>query len=92
MWGAASLITDGLCSDDGFWYFQPWLIGQGQHWYQLAAHNPDNLADIPAVRALAADGPAGGPTRSGRNGKSLTTSPAAPTATSPGRKTASMTR
>jgi hypothetical protein len=53
MWGAASLITDGLCSDDGFWYFQPWLIGQGQHWYQLAAHNPDNLADIPAVRALA---------------------------------------
>jgi hypothetical protein len=53
MWGAASLITDGVCSDDGFWYFQPWLIGQGQHWYQLAAHNPDNFADVPAVRALA---------------------------------------
>lgn len=32
-------------------YLQPWLIGQGQHWYQRAAHNPDNLAD--AVRALA---------------------------------------
>jgi hypothetical protein len=53
MWGAASQIMDGLCSDDGFWYFQPWLIGQGQHWYQLAARNPDNLADIPAVRTLA---------------------------------------
>jgi len=45
MWGAANLIMDGLCSDDAFWYFQPWLIGQGQHWYQLAARNPDNLAD-----------------------------------------------
>jgi hypothetical protein len=53
MWGAASLIMDGLCSGDGFWYFQPWLIGQGQHWYQFAAQNPDNLADIPTVRTLA---------------------------------------
>ena len=53
MWGADSLIMDGICSDDGFWYFQPWPIGQGQHWYRLAARNPDNLADIPAVRALA---------------------------------------
>lgn len=53
MWGADSLIMDGLCSADGFWYFQTWLIGQGQHWYQLAAHNPDNLAEVPAVRRLA---------------------------------------
>ena len=53
MWGADSLIMDGICSDDGFWYFQLWLIGQGQHWYRLAARNPDNLADIPAIRALA---------------------------------------
>jgi hypothetical protein len=53
MWGADSLIMDGLCSADGFWYFQAWLIGQGQHWYQLAAHNPDNLAEVPAVRRLA---------------------------------------
>lgn len=53
MWGAAYLIMDGLCSGDSFWYFQPWLIGQGQHWYQLAARNPDNLAEVPAVRALA---------------------------------------
>jgi Protein of unknown function (DUF4240) len=53
MWGAANLIMDGLCSGDGFWYFQPWLIGQGRHWHELAARNPDNLADIPAVRGLA---------------------------------------
>jgi hypothetical protein len=53
MWGAANQIMDGLCSGDAFWYFQPWLIGQGQHWYQHAVAYPDNLADIPAVRALA---------------------------------------
>jgi hypothetical protein len=53
MWGAARLIMWGACSDDGFWYFQPWLIGQGRHWYSHAVANPDNLADVPAVRALA---------------------------------------
>ncbi|WP_203924730.1 DUF4240 domain-containing protein [Rugosimonospora africana] len=53
MWGAANQIMDGLCSGDAFWYFQPWLIGQGRHRYQHAAGNPDNLADVPAVRALA---------------------------------------
>jgi uncharacterized protein DUF4240 len=53
MWGAAYLIMDGLCSGDEFWYFQPWLIGLGRHWHEFAARNPDNLADIPAVRALA---------------------------------------
>ncbi|WP_433178759.1 DUF4240 domain-containing protein [Actinoallomurus sp. CA-150999] len=53
MWGAAYQIMDGLCSGDGFWYFQPWLIGQGRHWWQHAAKDPNNLADIPAVCALA---------------------------------------
>jgi hypothetical protein len=53
MWGAAYRIKDGLCSADSFWYFQPWLIGQGRHWYQHAAANPDNLADVPAIQALA---------------------------------------
>jgi hypothetical protein len=52
MWGAAYQIMDGLCSDDGFWYFQPWLIGQGRKWYEHAARDPDNLADVPGVRAL----------------------------------------
>jgi hypothetical protein len=53
MWGAANLIMDGLCSAGGFWYFQPWLIGQGRQRYDLAAWDPDNLADVPAVRVLA---------------------------------------
>jgi hypothetical protein len=53
MWGAAHQIMDGLCSCDGFWYFQPWLIGQGRQSWQRAAEDPDNLIDIPAVRALA---------------------------------------
>lgn len=53
MWGAANQIMDGLCSGDAFWYFQPWLIGQGRHWHQHAAASPDNLADVPAIRALA---------------------------------------
>jgi len=53
MWGAAYQVMDGLCSGDAFWYFQPWLIGQGREWYEHAARDPDNLADVPAVRALA---------------------------------------
>ena len=53
MLGAANQIMDGLCSGDSFWYFQPWLIGQGRHWWRHAAQHPDNLADLPAVQALA---------------------------------------
>ncbi|GGM68539.1 hypothetical protein GCM10007977_082890 [Dactylosporangium sucinum] len=53
MLGAANLIMDGLCSGDSFWYFQPWLIGQGRRWCQHAAQDPDNLVDVPAVQALA---------------------------------------
>jgi hypothetical protein len=53
MWGAAYQIMDRLCSGDGFWYFQPWLIGQGREWYEHAVRDPDNLADLPGVRALA---------------------------------------
>ena len=57
MWGAANQVMDGLCSGDAFWYFQPWLIGQGQRWWRRACQDPDNLADVPAVRALAGRGP-----------------------------------
>ncbi len=52
-WGAACQIMDGLCSGDDFWYFQPWLIGQGREWYEHAVRDPDNLADVPGVRVLA---------------------------------------
>jgi hypothetical protein len=30
VWGAAWHIMRGWCSDDGFWYFQPWLVGLGR--------------------------------------------------------------
>ncbi|MFI7540365.1 DUF4240 domain-containing protein [Actinoplanes sp. NPDC049599] len=53
MWGAATLIFQGWCSDDSFWYFQLWLIGQGREMFERAAADPDALADAPAVRALA---------------------------------------
>ena len=48
-WGAAYQIMDGLCSGDSFWYFQPWLIGQGREWYEHAVRDPDNLSDVPSV-------------------------------------------
>ena len=53
MLGAANTIMDGRVSGDSFWYFQPWIIGQGQRWWRHAAADPDNLADLPAVQALA---------------------------------------
>ena len=43
-------VMDGLRSNDGFWYFQPWLIWQGQDWYEHAVRDPDNLAVVPGVR------------------------------------------
>jgi len=53
MLGAANQIMDGLCNSDAFWYFQPWLVGQGQRWWRQAVQAPDNLADVPALQALA---------------------------------------
>lgn len=50
MWGAACQIMDGLCSGDGFWYFQPWLIGQGRDWYEHAVRDPDK--PVPSSRRL----------------------------------------
>ena len=53
LWGAAWTICGGLCSDDGFWYFQAWLIGQGRAVYEAVAADPDALADVPAITRLA---------------------------------------
>ena len=53
MWGAAYLICDSLCSGDGFWYFQVWLIGLGRDAFERAVTNPDNLAGLPEVLRLA---------------------------------------
>ena len=52
LWGAAHLICDGLCSDDGFLYFRLWLIGLGREAFELAMAHPDNLASLPEVVAL----------------------------------------
>jgi hypothetical protein len=53
IWGAAYLICDGLCSDDGFWYFQAWLVGLGREAFERVAANPDALAELPEVQRLA---------------------------------------
>jgi len=52
MWNAAYLICDGLCSGDGFWYFQVWLIGLGRQAFEQAVADPDNLASHPEVLRL----------------------------------------
>jgi hypothetical protein len=53
MWGAAWSIMQGWCSDDSFFYFQPWLVGLGRDAFEQVAGNPDSLADVPQVRRLA---------------------------------------
>lgn len=55
LWGAAYMINGG-CSDDGFDYFRGWLITQGRATFERVIADPDALAELPAVRAFAADG------------------------------------
>lgn len=50
---AVMRIESGLCSDDGFDYFALWLVAQGRATYEAVLADPDALADIPEVRALA---------------------------------------
>ncbi|MBC6457893.1 DUF4240 domain-containing protein [Actinomadura sp. HBU206391] len=54
LWAAAYLINGGA-SDDGFEYFRGWLIAQGRETFERAVADPDSLADLPAVRAAAAE-------------------------------------
>jgi hypothetical protein len=53
LWNAAEIINRGWCSDDGFHYFQMWLVGQGRAVYEAAVADPDSLAAAPEVRRLA---------------------------------------
>ncbi|MFF2013592.1 DUF4240 domain-containing protein [Streptomyces sp. NPDC058195] len=53
LWRAVSRIEGGLCSDDGFDYFALWLVSQGQGTYRAVLADPDALADVAEVRALA---------------------------------------
>ncbi|MBE3010379.1 DUF4240 domain-containing protein [Microbispora sp. NEAU-D428] len=51
MWGAMrALFFFG--SNDGFWYFQMWLVGLGREAFERVASEPDALADLPEVRRL----------------------------------------
>jgi hypothetical protein len=54
MWAAARLIMDGFCSDDSFWYFQLWLLALGRRTFEHVVAEPDLLAEVESVRALAA--------------------------------------
>ncbi|MFC8173739.1 MULTISPECIES: DUF4240 domain-containing protein [unclassified Streptomyces] len=53
LWRAANRIEGGHCTDDGFHYFTLWLVGQGRKAYEAVLADPDALADVPEVRALA---------------------------------------
>ncbi|MCP9988995.1 DUF4240 domain-containing protein [Streptomyces sudanensis] len=55
LWAAAYMINGG-CSDDGFDYFRGWLITQGRKTFERAVADPESLAELPAVRAAAAEG------------------------------------
>ena len=48
LWGAAYVIHGG-CSDDGFEYFQRWLISKGRKVFDAAVNEADALGDLPAV-------------------------------------------
>ncbi|MER6952072.1 DUF4240 domain-containing protein [Nonomuraea sp. NPDC000554] len=51
MWGAMRALF-GYGSDDGFWYFQMWLVGLGRAAFEQVAREPDSLVDVPAVQRL----------------------------------------
>ncbi|GIH71677.1 DUF4240 domain-containing protein [Sphaerimonospora thailandensis] len=51
MWGAMR-ASFGYGSDDGFWYFQMWLVGLGREAFERVAHAPDDLVDLPVVQRL----------------------------------------
>jgi hypothetical protein len=53
MWGVGAYLMQGLCSTDGFFYFQPWLVGLGRDMFERVATDPDALADVPAIHRLA---------------------------------------
>lgn len=55
LWAAAYLVNGG-CSDDGFDYFRGWLITRGRAAFEQVVADADRLADLPDVRAAAAEG------------------------------------
>ncbi|GAA3046960.1 DUF4240 domain-containing protein [Actinokineospora globicatena] len=53
MWAAARVVADG-CSAEGFRSFQLWLLTLGRVVFERAVVDPDSLAEVAQVRALAA--------------------------------------
>ncbi|WP_223183898.1 MULTISPECIES: DUF4240 domain-containing protein [unclassified Streptomyces] len=53
LWRAANRIEGGFCGDDGFHYFTLWLVAQGSGVYGAVLADPDALAELPGIRALA---------------------------------------
>lgn len=45
LWGAAYVMNGGA-SDDGFEYFQRWLISKGRRVFEAALADPDSLATL----------------------------------------------
>lgn len=45
LWGAGYVMNGGM-SDDGFEYFQRWLISKGHRVFETAVADPDALADM----------------------------------------------
>ncbi|MER8231693.1 DUF4240 domain-containing protein [Streptomyces sp. NPDC094049] len=53
LWRAADRVEGGACTDDGFHYFTLWLVAQGSEVYGEVLDDPDALAGLPGIRALA---------------------------------------
>lgn len=51
LWGAAYVMNGGA-SDDGFEYFQRWLVSRGRKVFEAALADPESLADLPASSEL----------------------------------------
>lgn len=47
LWGAAYVMNGGA-SDDGFEYFQRWLVSRGRRVFEAALADPESLANLPA--------------------------------------------
>jgi len=54
VWGAAYLIEGG-CSDDGFMDFRDGLVLAGREVFTRTVADPDSLAELPTVVAMAGD-------------------------------------
>lgn len=50
---AARVVLGRALTDDAYWDFQPWLLSLGRAAVERAIADPDTLADVHRVRALA---------------------------------------